>query len=235
MNCFYTPDIHGKYYQLSKEEARHCTKVLRLHTGSVIYLTDGHGNLYKSMIIESSANHCIVEIISIEHEYKKRNYYVHIAIAPTKNICRFEWFVEKATEIGVDEITPIICKYSERRIIKTEHINKIAISAMKQSIKAYLPKINDAVNFDDFIINKINGKKFIAHCYPGEKPLLKNVIAPNENALVCIGPEGDFAPEEIQRAYNNRIMNVSLGNQRLRTETAGIYACSTICLINETL
>jgi len=151
MNLFYTPEINAEIYSLNEEESLHCIRVLRLHKGDIINLTNGKGNLYKALIIEDNQKHCVVRVVETFTNYKKRNYYLHIAVAPTKNIDRFEWFLEKATEIGIDEITPLICKHSERRTINIERLNKIIAAAMKQSITTYLPLLNKEKNFDEFI------------------------------------------------------------------------------------
>lgn len=233
MHIFYSPDITGNSYQLSESEAKHCSCVLRLAVGSLIYMIDGAGSLYTAKIVDLSAKKCMVDIVDVKHDYGKRNCYLHVAIAPTKNIDRFEWFLEKATEIGIDEITPIICEHSERQVFKTDRAKKIIIAAAKQSVKAFLPKINELVKFENLVKRNFDGRKLIAHCGAGEKILLQKAIKPCENALVLIGPEGDFSFNEIQLAQQNNFVEISLGTSRLRTETAAIHACSTVCLINE--
>lgn len=228
MHLFYTPDISGSEYFLNEEETKHCTKVLRLKENELIYLVDGKGGFYKAAISDISGNKCLLKILETQIDFGKRSYRLHIAIAPTKNIDRFEWFTEKATEIGIDEITPIICQRSERKHIKTERLEKIAISAIKQSVKAYLPKINQTKNFNDFIKTAASDLKCIAHCLPENKQNLKSLIPSQKDILILIGPEGDFTPQEIQMALKNNFIPVSLGESRLRTETAGIVATAIV-------
>ena len=212
---------------LSTEESKHTTKVLRKKEGDILNFTDGKGGFYKAEITLADSRKCILKIISSDQKGKQHNYHLHIAIAPTKNMDRFEWFLEKATEIGIDEITPIICSRSERKVIKTERGNRILLSAMKQSLKHHLPKLNEAINLNDFIKQDFEGAKYIAHCEDGEKKELKTV-SKTEKTLILIGPEGDFSPKEIELALQNQFKAVSLGTSRLRTETAGIVAVHTI-------
>jgi 16S rRNA (uracil1498-N3)-methyltransferase len=232
MYIFYSPDINGNNYQLNESEAKHCSCVLRLTAGDLIYLIDGIGNLYTAKIVVLSAKKCMVDIVDIKNNYERRNYYLHIAISPTKNIDRFEWFLEKATEIGIDEITPIVCEHSERKTLKIERAEKVIIAAAKQSIKAFLPKINKLTNFQTVVQQHFTGKKLIAHCCENEKELLQKVIKPCENVMIFIGPEGDFSRKEIQFAKQKNFTEISLGSSRLRTETAAIHACSTVCVVN---
>ncbi len=233
MQLFYTPDIKTNIYTLNEIESKHCIKVLRLNINDHIQLIDGKGNFYEAKIIDSNPKKCTVEIIETTMDFGKRNHYLHIAIAPTKNIDRFEWFLEKATEIGIDEITPIICEHSERKVLKPDRLEKIIISAIKQSIKAYKPKLNDLTNYSDFIRQNFNGVKYIAHCEENKKILLKDAYKNGQNVVILIGPEGDFSPEEIDKTRNNNFTEISLGESRLRTETAGVVACHTINLLNE--
>jgi 16S rRNA (uracil1498-N3)-methyltransferase len=233
MHLFYTPNIQSSQYVLDKEESTHCVRVLRLTEGSEIHLTDGKGNLYRAELVSASPKECIVEIIETYCEYGKLNFDLHIAIAPTKNIDRFEWFLEKATEIGISQITPIICEHSERIIVKPERLKKIITSAVKQSLKAYHPVLNEAIKLKDFLKEDFKENKFIAHCEKDEKQLLQNVYQKGNNALILIGPEGDFSMNEINAALEKDFIPISLGKSRLRTETAGIIACHTINLINE--
>jgi 16S rRNA (uracil1498-N3)-methyltransferase len=232
MHIFYTPDINSDTYVLSEEESKHCVKVLRLDTGSLLYLVDGKGGFYTAIVADPHPKRTKLKIQSKVENFGKRNHYLHIAIAPTKNIERIEWFLEKATEIGIDEITPIICDRSERKDIKTERLNKVITSAIKQSIKAYHPKLNEAVRFSDFIIKNAQSQKFIAHCMDGGKTTIKEQLIPNSNYLVLIGPEGDFTLEEVEAAVNNNFIPASLGNSRLRTETAALEACFEINFLN---
>lgn len=233
MHLFYTPSLAGLNYTLDETESKHCIRILRLIANDTIQLIDGKGGFYTAKITDPNPKKCSIEIIESKKEFGKRNHYLHLAIAPTKNMDRFEWFIEKATEIGIDEITPLLCDHSERKIIKIDRIEKIAVSAIKQSLKAYLPKINELTNIKDLVVNNFNGLKFIAHCEDNHKNLLKTAYTKGKNAIIFIGPEGDFSPEEIQLARTNHFIEVSLGESRLRTETAGIVACHTINLINE--
>ncbi len=235
MNLFYTPDIQENKYTLNPIESKHCIKVLRFNKGDLLTLVDGKGGWYETQIIDPNPKRCQVEVLNKKENWGKRPFYTHIAMAPTKNNDRFEWFVEKATEIGIDEITPILCKHSERKIIKRERIEKIAISAMKQSLKAYLPKINELTKIEDLIKSTTIQNRFIAYCEDIPKEHLQNIAKPNTENLVLIGPEGDFAPEEVDLALKNQFNAVSLGNSRLRTETAGLAACHMLSLKNETL
>ena len=232
MNIFYTPDIKGDVYTLDETESKHCIRVLRLKKGDTIYLIDGKGGFYITIISVDNPKACVVNIISSEFEKGKRNYYLHIAIAPTKNIERFEFFLEKATEIGVDEITPIICDFSERKVVKQDRLEKIVVSASKQSLNAYVPKLNPAKSFKEFI-KEINVEdKFIAHCYESEKEYLTSVTKKDSNIVVMIGPEGDFSINEVNECIGSGWKEVSLGNTRLRTETAGIVVAHSVSLIN---
>ena len=212
---------------LGKEESKHITKVLRKKAGHILYFTNGKGNLYTAEIIIAEKQKCRLKIINTEYKEKQHKYHLHIAIAPTKNIDRFEWFLEKATEIGIDEITPIICEHSERKVIKKQRSNRILLSAMKQSLKYYLPKLNEAIPLSSVIRNTTDMSKYIAHCKESEKKQLKNINI-SKNILILIGPEGDFTQKEINLAVNNGFQAISLGSSRFRTETAGIIATHTI-------
>ncbi len=233
MQLFYTPDISSQIYNLDKEESAHCVRVLRLKEGDELFLTDGIGNLYRSKLLSADLKSSIVEVVECLPDYGKKNFELHIAIAPTKNIDRFEWFLEKSTEIGISQITPLFCEHSERTVIKAERLEKIIISAMKQSIKAFRPKLNEAIAFKQFVNLNHKFTKYIAHCENFDKKSLKSVYKKAENALILIGPEGDFSLTEIKMAIEKKYIAVSLGESRLRTETAGLVACHTINLINE--
>jgi 16S rRNA (uracil1498-N3)-methyltransferase len=200
---------------------------LRKKEDDILNFTDGKGGFYKAEITVADSRKCRLQIVSSEQKEKQHNYYLHIAIAPTKNMDRFEWFLEKATEIGIDEITPIICEHSERKIIKKERCNRILLSAMKQSLKFYLPKLNEAITLKDFLKQDFEGNKYIAHCEEGNKTELR-VENIEPRTLILIGPEGDFSTSEIEIALQNQFKAVSLGTSRLRTETAGIVAVHTI-------
>ena len=226
MQIFYLENPNDEII-LSAEESKHATKVLRKKEGEILNFTDGKGYLYKAVITVADTRKYRLQVVSSEQKEKQHNYHLHIAIAPTKNMDRFEWFLEKATEIGIDEITPIICIRSERKVIKTERGNRILLSAMKQSLKYHLPKLNEAISLTNFIKQDFEGTKYIAHCDDGEKKELRKVNK-TEKTIILIGPEGDFSPKEIELAEQNQFKAVSLGASRLRTETAGIIATHTI-------
>lgn len=232
MQLFYCPDHNGEHYILNEEESKHCIRVLRMNIGDVFHITDGKGNLYEVEIIDDHPKRCAVKVNGHKAEFEKRDFYLHMAVAPTKNINRYEWFLEKSTEIGIHEITPIICDHSERKEVKIKRLEKVIISAIKQSLKAYLPILNETIKLSDFLTQDFDGQKFIAYC-EGQAPLLKKEYNLNKNALILIGPEGDFSPEEIDLALKNGFQIISLGESRLRTETAAIAACHTINLLND--
>ncbi len=232
MHLFHISDINDNIAQLSIEEARHCVQVLRKRVGDNLDLVDGQGFFYKGEIIEISRKSCLVRILS-KKEQLKHNPDLKIAIAPTKNIDRLEWFLEKATEIGIDEIVPILCTRSERKRIREDRLQKILLSAMKQSLKAYLPVLHELVDFKTFIQEDHPEKqKFIAYCNDDQLLHLKNVCKKGESCLILIGPEGDFTPEEIAIAKENGFRGISLGESRLRTETAGLLSCTIFNLVN---
>lgn len=232
MQIFYTPDIALRA-ELPEEEAGHCIRVLRLTEGDEILLTDGKGMFYKAAISRAHPKHCEVDILESWQQPALWNFQLHIAVAPTKNIDRMEWFAEKATEIGIDAITCLNCRFSERKEVKPARLEKILVSAMKQSQKATLPVLTGMTDFRTFVTQPFDGRKFIAHCEEGDKKLLKQLYQPGENALVLIGPEGDFSPEEIELALKNGFLPISLGESRLRTETAALVACHTIHVLNQ--
>lgn len=235
MHVFYTPDISGSDYILNEEESRHCMKVLRLATGQLVHLIDGKGGLYEAEIVAQTKRNVILRVLNHTKDYQKRNYSLHIAVAPTKNIDRLEWFLEKATEIGIDEITPLICERSERKIVKDERLNKVITAAVKQSLQAFHPRLNAAATFRELIEahSALDGFKMIAHCLPGEeKQFIQQVAAPGGNYLILIGPEGDFSPQEIEMAIAAGYVPLSLGETRLRTETAALAACFEASYIN---
>jgi 16S rRNA (uracil1498-N3)-methyltransferase len=206
--------------------------VLRLKNGDLIHLTDGKGNLYEARIADSQGKKVSAEVISLQESYGKRNYHLHLAVAPTKNIERFEWFIEKATEIGVDEITPLICKHSERRQVRTDRLVKIATSAVKQSLKAYHPVIHETCDFNRFITVSRPGQLFIAHQQDHDIKFLKESYKSGNDVTIMIGPEGDFNEAELELAAKADYSCVSLGSSRLRTETAAMAACHTVFLLN---
>jgi len=233
MHIFYTPDISGNSYTLNEEESKHCIRVLRLAKGAVVNLVDGRGGMYTAEIVADNPKKVSLIVLQVETEFHKRNHYLHIAVAPTKNVDRIEWFLEKATELGIDEITPIITDRSERRVVKEDRLNKVITSAVKQSIKAYHPKLNDAVSFDSFLKMPYEGTQLIAHCIDNsEKKYISELIVPHQKYLILIGPEGDFTPEEVNLALNKGFKPLTLGDNRLRTETAALSVCFEINYLN---
>ena len=233
MQLSYDPtlDESSKSCVFGREESRHIIRVLRKKVGDSVYITNGNGIIFNGRIIDPSLQACKIEITDYEKSIEPM-YTLHLAVAPTKNIERFEWFLEKATEIGIDEITPVICEHSERKVIKQHRLEKIIQSAMKQSLRPYLPKLNETVKLKDFLEQDLGGLKFIAHCQEGEKVELKRRVAPDKDILILIGPEGDFSESEIDLAIEKGFWPVSMGDYRLRTETAAIVACSTVRFIN---
>lgn len=228
MHIFYTKNIQGNTGILDEIESHHCIKVLRLKPGDKVSMVDGKGGFFEGVISLPDSRACAVEILKSEFEHGKRNYHLHIAIAPTKNIDRFEWFLEKATEIGIDEISPIICQRSERKVLREDRLEKVISSAMKQSLKAYHPVLHPATTFGKFIEKQNENNKLIAHCIEEEKLELLRFKPQGSNFTLLIGPEGDFSPEEVKQAISNGFIPVSLGKSRLRTETAGIVTCQII-------
>lgn len=235
MNLFYHPNSRPEDTQIifEKEESRHITKVLRKTEGDVLHITNGQGYIFSATLANVGPKQSLATITEVLQQ-DPLPYRLHMAVAPTKNNDRFEWFLEKATEIGIDTITPIICDRSERKIIKPERFERIIESAMKQSLKAYKPKLGAAVSFSELInqTKDTSAVKCIAHCSDSPKELFKNVIQAREDLLILIGPEGDFSDKEIQIAEENGFVGVSLGSSRLRTETAAITACHSVSFVN---
>ncbi|WP_044397613.1 16S rRNA (uracil(1498)-N(3))-methyltransferase [Lacinutrix sp. Hel_I_90] len=234
MQLFYSPEIHKeqKQFAFSKEESKHIVKVLRKTIGDVLNITNGKGDLFTAEISNADIKNCVVTIVAFETQ-KPLSYHLHLAVAPTKMNDRFEWFLEKATEIGVTEITPILCDHSERKVIKTERFEKILQAAMKQSLSCYLPKLNEAIPYKDFIKQAFRGDLFIAHCEETDRKSLKKMLKPEKDITLLIGPEGDFSVKEIENALVNNFIPVTLGETRLRTETAAIVACHSVAFVNE--
>lgn len=240
MHLFYTPDIDSTTYTLNEEESKHSVRVLRLKIGDNVVLIDGKGGWHEGIIKNDHPKGCVVEVVNSKKEFEKRNTYLHIAIAPTKNMNRIEWFIEKSTEVGIDEITCIECHHNKRTTVKSERLNKVAVSAMKQSYKSYLPKINELTDIKTLVDSQssLKAQKFIAHCYPSfnknktPKKALKNIYQPGSDVVILIGPEGDFTPEEVNYALSKGFEEISLGNARLRTETAALYTCMAIDILN---
>lgn len=233
MHLFYTPDI-AETLTLPEVESGHCVRVLRLVEGDEIGLIDGRGTFYRAAIDLAHNKRCKVRILEERSQPAHWVGPIEVAIAPTKNLDRMEWFTEKTTEMGIDAIVPLLCRFSERKELKVERIEKIAISAMKQSLKAVLPRIDEMTPFERYVREPFDGQKFIAHCYADEeRKLLSQTYKAGSSARILIGPEGDFSPEEVTLAIENGYVPISLGASRLRTETAGVVACHTLHTLNE--
>ena len=235
MQIFYTPDIvpNATYYTLSEEESKHAIRVLRLQPDDHIRLVDGSGGFYTARIMDAHPKKTLLAITETQQEYGKRNHYLHIAVAPTKNIERLEWFLEKATEIGIDEVSLTLCQRSERKEAKVERLDKIITSAVKQSLKAYHPQLNAIQPLNKLLTAPFDGQKYIAHCLPGEdKVSLASQLQLQGRCLILIGPEGDFTEKEIADALQNGFKPITLGESRLRTETAALEACFEVNFLN---
>ena len=231
MNIFIAT-VNDKIGTLTSEESWHCAKVLRKKSGDSIQLIDGLGNFYEAVLEIVSDKKCTAKVTSGPILQPKRNYYLHLAIAPTKQIDRIEWMIEKAVEIGIDEISFISCHNSERTVIKTERIIKIVESAVKQSLQAYLPKVNGLVSFKEIVGSSRAEQNFIAHCYEANKVNIKSIDFKNKTSLILIGPEGDFSRDEVDVALKNNFKELSIGINRLRTETAGLYVCQAASILS---
>ncbi len=234
MQLFYNPIITttDETFFFDKEESKHIIKVLRKKDTDILHVTNGLGFLFTTQITLASDTKCTVKIVNVE-QIEKPKFQLHLAVAPTKLNDRYEWFLEKATEIGVSEITPIICDHSERKFIKTDRFEKIIQTAMKQSNQCFFPILNEPIDFGTFVAKQFNGQKLIAHCEETNKKSLKETLKTNENVTILIGPEGDFSTKEITKALENNFIAVTLGNTRLRTETAAIVACHSVVFLNE--
>jgi 16S rRNA (uracil1498-N3)-methyltransferase len=235
MNIFYAPGISGNSWILDEKESKHCIRVLRMKEGVPVKLIDGKGNLYEGEISKPDPRACEIKIHNIISDFEKRSYSIHIAISPLKNPERFEWFVEKSVEIGINEITPLICKNTVKQNIKSERIKNTIISAMKQSLKADLTTLNDPVPFNKFMAMDFHGTRLIAHCNQssGNRVSMAESYDRGEDVLILIGPEGDFDATEIDAAIKSGFKAVHLGVSRLRTETAGVAACHSIYFLNQ--
>lgn len=233
MHLFYTPNITGDEYTLSAEESKHCVRVLRLAAGDSVVLVDGRGTRYEGVIDCAETKGCRVRVIGKTPGYGDRPFRLHLAVAPTKNIDRIEWMAEKCTEMGVDEITLLNTEHSERKVVKTERLEKVLVAAMKQSLKARLPKLNPMADFSTFVQSCGEAHRFIAHCREGKKMRIEELYTPGEEVVILIGPEGDFSEQEVQLATHCGFVAVTLGSSRLRTETAGIVACHTFNFLNK--
>jgi 16S rRNA (uracil1498-N3)-methyltransferase len=227
MNIFYTTGKDGDKLLLDEIESHHCVKVLRTRVGGKVFAVDGIGGFYKAILIEANPKKCILGIESEKKNYNPLPYDLHIGIAPTKSIDRFEWFLEKATEIGVSSITPLLCERSERKHLRPDRLEKVIVSAMKQSMKAYKPVIYPITAYNDWLNSELTETRLIAHCIDGDKPKIWQMDIP-DSLSISIGPEGDFSREEVDLAHDKGYKEISLGDYRLRTETAGIVACSAV-------
>lgn len=236
MQLFYAPDLTPPLYTLGEEESKHCIRVLRLERGDTLHLTDGRGTLYRCEITDANAKRCTVRVAESRSEYERMPYRLTMAVAPTKSIERFEWFLEKATEVGVSEIVPLLCDRSERRALKAEREERVIAAAMKQSLKAYLPALRPLTPLAELLTRPFDGRRFIAHCDTprSTKKYLPDTLRPREDLLVLIGPEGDFSPAEIDAALAAGFEEITLGRQRLRTETAAVAATVMAAVRNYT-
>jgi 16S rRNA (uracil1498-N3)-methyltransferase len=233
MQLFYAHKIEASKAFLDPEETRHCTKTLRKNINDMISFTDGCGQMYEGRIVDFNKKSCTLEIIKTFETTDKRNFKLHLAIAPTKNINRLEWFLEKATEFGIDEVTFLLCQRSERKKIRLDRLEKVVLSAAKQSLKSIFPKVNDLTKLKDFIPKAKADFKGIAHCNTPDLPHLKNVLKQEvTEILLLIGPEGDFSEAEVALAKEHGFEEIGLGTSRLRTETAGLAACHTVHLVH---
>ncbi len=232
MHVFYTPDIQSDEYLLNEEESRHCSKVLRLGPGDQVKLIDGKGTRYLAEILRPERKQVCLRVLDRQF-YPKPAHYFHLAIAPTKNIDRLEWLLEKATEVGVDEISLLVCERSERKSVKVDRLEKIITAAVKQSLSVYHPRIHDCIPFATFVANAQADQRLIAHCMEEDKKTISACVLPGTSSLVMIGPEGDFSASELRLALEKGFESITLGEKRLRTETAGLVSCFEINHINQ--
>lgn len=232
MTLFYCEDIDSDLLTLPAEESKHCVRVLRMTTGDTLNITDGRGMMCRCRIVAPDSSGCTVEVVERVPDYGRRPFHLHLAVAPTKNTARIEWLVEKCVEIGIDEITPVICDHSERGVQKTERLEKIAISAMKQSLKAYRPIIHNAMPLRQFVTQPLSGQRLVCYCDGDIRTPLRQIYQAGNDAIVLIGPEGDFSSTEIETALSNGFQPVTLGDTRLRTETAALYAVTALNFMN---
>jgi len=230
---FYSDHVFDKIIILPEDEAHHALKVLRKHMGDSIIVVDGKGGWYETVLETDKIQNCKLKIVNRKENFGKPNHYIHIAMAPPKSHDRAEWFVEKAVEIGIQEISFILTQYSERSNIKMNRLKSRAVSSMKQSLKAYLPQINDMLTISDFVEICSNSEKYVGYLRDEKANFMLNSARSGNNYCVLIGPEGDFMPEEIDLAKNCDFQTISLGKSRLRTETAGLAACHILNIINE--
>ena len=234
MQVYYAPGINGQHWTLEAGESKHLVKVLRMRKDDEVQLIDGLGNLYYAVITDPDPDACTVTVSRVIRDFESRNYRLHIAISPLKNPERFEWFLEKCVEIGLEEVTPLICHNTEKTGIRSSRLNNIIISAMKQSLKARLTRLNEPVKFSDFIKQATTVPSYIAHCNDiTSRSNLSEIYRKGDDAVILIGPEGDFSDTEIKEAVTAGYQPVHLGTSRLRTETAGVAACHSIYFLNQ--
>ena len=233
MYLFYTNKIDGEWAVLEEAEARHCAQVLRMKVGDPIQFVDGQGGWYTGHLTALHKKECRIAIQERQSQAPATAVQLHVAVAPTKNIDRLEWFLEKSTEIGISQVTPLLCQRSERKRLRPERLERILIAAMKQSLKAQVPTLNAFQKLTEFLPQVRAEQKFIAHCNPGEKKLLKDIYTPGQSVCILIGPEGDFVEEEVLLAKKYGFEAISLGEARLRTETAALVACHSINFMNQ--
>ena len=233
MQWFFTKEVNNNHFEFDPEESKHCIRVLRLKKGDKLILTDGKGRTFSGTLVDDNPKKCAINIDKITNVDKPRNYLLQIAVSPTKNIARFEWFIEKAAEIGVDKIIPLQCEHSERIRLNHDRLEKILISAVKQSQQPWLPELTQLMTFSSLINQKIQGQRFIAYLDENHQTTIKNASKQGYDTLILIGPEGDFSKDEIKQALEAGFQPVSLGPNRLRTETAALLACHTVVLLNQ--
>jgi 16S rRNA (uracil1498-N3)-methyltransferase len=233
MQIFYTPEISGNIAVFSRDESGHCLRVLRMHRGDRIFFTDGKGNMYEGIIEKDDPDAMRVSITGRKSNAHLKSYRLHVAISTLKNVNRLEWFIEKAVEIGIDEITPLLCVRTEKKRIRRERLEGLILSAMKQSVKTTLPRLNEPAFFGDFLGKPSAKRKLIACCDDGfDRQAINTAVSGHNDIVILIGPEGDFTAEEVRQAIRAGYMPVHLGPSRLRTETAGVAACCSVYLAN---
>lgn len=234
MQLFYAPTLVDNFYVFDEQESKHCVRVLRKTIGDTIHLTDGKGKIYLAVVEDCNPKRCKVRVEQTEIQ-PPLPYTLQIAVAPTKCIDRYEWFLEKATEVGFDKVVPLKCTNSERTAVKQDRSLKVVTSAVKQSLKAYHPEVEPITPFKEFVARDFgSAQKFIAHCEPNkEKVLLRDAVKRHGDVVVLIGPEGDFSLEEIEQAHKYGFLDISLGKSRLRTETAALAAVMAVAFVNE--
>ena len=233
MNLFYSPRIEGNTHQLDESESKHAIRVLRLLKGDRVVLVDGLGSWHEALIEEDHPKRCVLRIQASKTNYQALDYSLHLAVSPTKNMERFEWFLEKATEIGISEITPLICHRSERKQVKMDRLERILVSAMKQSLKAFKPVLNNPLSMKDFLLKETRGIRGIAYCH-GEERMGIESLGKKGPFTLLVGPEGDFTGKEVELALGQGYQPFHLGESRLRTETAAVYITAALSILIKT-